>query len=107
MTDTIEPLKENDAQEGVEIQSADSTGDTREDSRQDIFDEQFQALMDGFGEACEEQNIEVAIAIAKHPSKEEPIVFFRGHLVDAASLAAGVLRQIKQQVFEQLNTEAK
>lgn len=107
MADTIEPLEENDAPETTEIQSEDSIGDTHEERRQDIFDEGMQALMDGFGAACEEQGIEVAIAIAKHPQKEEPLVFFRGHLVDASGLAAGVLRQIKQQIYDQLNTEPK
>lgn len=103
MTDTIEPIEENDAQETTENES----GDGQEDHRQDIFDAQFQALMNRFGEDCEKNDVQLAIAIAKHPDLDEPIVFFRGHIVDAASLAAEVLRQIKGQIFEQLNTEPR
>jgi len=106
MTDTIGPLEEGDTTK-MPKEDLNAIDGGLEDRRQDIFDEQFQALMNGFGEACEKQNIEVAIAIAKHPDREEPIVFFRGHLVDAAALAANVLRQIKQQLFDNLRTEPK
>ncbi len=103
MTDTIEPIKENDAPETAE----NDCGDGQEDHRQDIFAAQFQALMDGFGADCEKNNVDLAIAIAKHPERDEPLVFFRGHIADAAALAASVLRQIKQELFEQLNTEPR
>lgn len=100
MTDTIESQEENNDDT--------NTGDTNDDGgtecRQAIFDELFQSLMGGFGQACEENGIEVAIAIARHPEIKEPLVFFRGHIIDAASLSASVLRQIKQEVFEQLDT---
>ena len=107
MANTIEPLEENDAPKIVEAEGTDSAGDKSENRRQDIFDAQFQTLMDGFGEACETHHVETAIAIAKHPEKDEPIVFFRGHLIDAATLAASVLRQIKRQLDEQLNTNPR
>lgn len=100
MTDTIEPQEENNAIDTDDINKDD--GGT--ECHQAIFDELFQSLMGGFGQACEENGVEVAIAIAKHPEIKEPIVFFRGHIIDAASLSASVLRQIKQEIYEQLNT---
>jgi hypothetical protein len=100
MSDTIEPQEENNALEDGNINEID--GDS--ECRQGIFDELFQSLMGGFGQACEENGVEVAIAIARHPQIKEPIVFYRGHIVDAASLSADVLRQIKQEIYEQLST---
>ena len=108
MTDTIEPHEEDSVEDNIEntegVQNIDKIDDDP-DHRQGIFDELFQSLMGGFGQACEEQEIEVAFAVARHPKVKEPIVFYRGHIVDAAALSADVLRQIKQQIYEQLNTE--
>lgn len=104
MTDNIVPQEENSAENIEGVQNIDKIDDDH-DHRQGIFDELFQALMGGFGQACEEQGVEMAMAIARHPQVKEPIVFYRGHIVDAAALTADVLRQIKQQIYEQLNTE--
>jgi hypothetical protein len=104
MTDTIGPQEESSVPDASDVGNIDKIDDSQ-NHRQGIFDEQFQLLMNGFGQACEDQQIEVALAVAKHPKLNEPIVFYRGHIIDAATLAAGVLRQIKQQIFEQLNTE--
>lgn len=104
MADTIGPLEETTSSNNLETEKLDKAS-ADQDNRQGIFDDVFQTLMNGFGQTCEEQGIETAIAIAKHPEKDEPIVFYRGHIIDAAALAAGVLRQIKKQVFDKLNTE--
>jgi hypothetical protein len=76
-------------------------------SRQDIFEETWNTLMHPFGEACEDHNVEISIAIAKHPDHDEPFVFYRApHIVDAATLMASVLKGIKSQIFEDLDTNS-
>ena len=108
MTDKNAPLDDQTIQEEAEVDSKDDHGDGSENHRQDIFEETFERLMNGFGEACEREGVEIAVAIAKHPNHEEPLVFYRAHhIVDAASLMAGVLRQIKGQVFSDLDTEPR
>lgn len=83
-------------------------GNDSEQDRQAIFDETFAKLMDKFGESCMAEGITTAIAIAKHPKFEEPMVFYVGqHIIDPAALMATVLRQIKTQVLADLNTEAE
>lgn len=69
-----------------------------EDDAQRRFDERFGSLMNGFGKTCEEQKVDIAIAIAKHPEEQHPIVFIRGDVLSAATLLADVLRQIKAQI---------
>lgn len=79
-----------------------------EPSRQAIFDEKFERIMNKFGEACQNEGISTAIAIAKHPEFDEPMVFYVApHIIDAAAMMAKVLRQIKTQVMNDLNTEAE
>jgi len=108
MADKNEPLGDRTIQEEIKNDPKNDSGDSSENHRQDIFEETFERLMNGFGEACEKEGVEVAIAIAKHPNHEEPLVFYRAqHIVDAASLMAGILRQIKGQVFSDLDTEPR
>ena len=86
----------------------DHNSEQAEQDRQAIFDEKFQKVMDKFGEACMDEGITCAIAVAKHPEFDEPMVFYVApHIVDAASLMAKVLRQIKTQVMNDLNTEGE
>ena len=75
------------------------------EQKQRIFDERFDALTNGFGKACEEHNVPVAIAIAIHPKEDHPIVFARGHQYDVASLLASVLRGLKQELISGLSIE--
>jgi hypothetical protein len=77
-------------------------GDDRENHRQGIFDERFSALMDGFGAACEANNIELAVAIAIHPDEQNPLVFMRGSLYENATLLAHFLRILKRKIREEL-----
>ena len=109
MADNSEPLDDvDDIQSELEDDPKNDGGDDAEDHRQDIFETTFERLMNGFGEACEKEGIEVAVAIAKHPKFEEPMVFYRApHVVDAASLMADILRQIKGQLFNDLDTEPR
>lgn len=80
-------------------------GDLSSEDRQAIFEERFTALMNGFGEACKANNVDIAVAIALHPKEQEPLVFVRGDEYDSARILAYVLRSMKQQITEQLNTE--
>lgn len=106
MTDKSEPLNDGDAQAESEIDPKDASGDGVENHRQDIFEATFEKLMNGFGESCEKEGVEVAIAVARHPDFEEPFVFYRApHIVDAASLMAQIMRQVKGQLLADLDTE--
>ena len=94
------------------MQSADhdanqsSTNDQPESSRQEIFEQIFNQLMNGFGEQCEKMQLQCAIAIAKHPDFDEPLVFYNApHIVEAATLMAQVLRQIKKDVLSDLDID--
>lgn len=82
-----------------------SSDDQQQDEKQRIFDERFEALMNGFGEACEKQGVPIAIAIAIHPQEEHPMVFLRGHQYDVATLLASVLRGLRQELMSGLNVE--
>jgi hypothetical protein len=112
MADNSAPLKEQDdnkmTSEDLNEESGDNDGDGHEANRQDIFAATFERLMNGFGETCEKEGVEVAVALVKHPDFEEPFVFYRApHIVDAASLMAEILRQVKSQVFSDLDTEPR
>lgn len=73
---------------------------------QDIFEQTFNNLMNVFGEQCEKLDVQCAIAIAKHPDFEDPMVFYRApHIVEAATLMAQVLRQIKGEILADLDTD--
>jgi hypothetical protein len=103
MDDKIEPPTGENATDSAQKPQQEAT----EKSEQDIFDELFHALMDNFGEDCEKNSVELAIAIAQHPDHQRPMVFYRGHLIEAASLAADVLRQVKHELFQRLDTDVR
>ncbi len=71
--------------------------------RQDSFDARFERLTDGFGQACEQDGVETAIAIAIHPEEKRPIVFMRGHQYDVAVLLADILREFSRRLIGPLN----
>jgi len=82
------------------------TEEHSEKNHQIIFEQTFNDLMNKFGEQCNLHNVECAIAIAKHPDYDEPMVFYRAHhIVDAASMMAKILKQIKTELYNDLNTE--
>jgi hypothetical protein len=74
------------------------------DHRRDIFDERFSIVMDGFGQVCEQNHINTAIAIALHPDEELPLVFVRGHEYDIAVLLTRVLRKLKEKLGAELES---
>jgi len=107
MTDKNRPLDSN-LQIDQKIDLKDNNNSEIEDNRQDIFAATFERLMNGFGEACEKEGVEVAVALVRHPSFKEPIVFYRApHVMDAAALMAEIMRQIKTQIFSDLDTEPR
>ena len=75
----------------------------QQDHKQGIFDERFQSLTNGFGEACEANNVNLAFAIAIHPDEDNPIVFWRGHKYDVATLLAYILGNFKREFKIELN----
>lgn len=75
-----------------------------ENERQRIFEERYSNLTNEFAEACEREGVDIAVAIAAHPEEEFPIVFIRGHKYDVASIMAYVMRSIKSNINEELNT---
>lgn len=72
---------------------------------QDIFAEHFQQLMNSFGESCEQHDIQTAITIAKHPEEDQPIVFIRGDLLSATALMSSVIKRMKAQIYNMIDTE--
>jgi hypothetical protein len=78
-------------------------GEGASDPRQDSFDARFAKLTNGFGQACEQEGVEIAIAIAIHPEEKHPIIFMRGHQYDVGVLLADVLRQFSRRLIGPLN----
>lgn len=104
MTDNNRSLNNQDNQDNQN----DQDNQNQKANGQDIFEETFNDLMNEFGKACEKHGVETAIAIAKHPNFDDPMVFFRaGHIIDAASMMANILRQIKTQLYTDLDTEPR
>lgn len=78
-------------------------GDHTPDSRQTIFDARFANLTDGFGQACEQEGVQTAIAIAIHPGEKHPIVFLRGHEYDVTVLLSAIQRQLTRSLLAPLD----
>lgn len=95
-----------------------ASNDDGEVNGQDIFEQRFHELMDIFGEQCEKLGVETAMAIAIHPLPtglneqdaalfSKPMVFYRGNVLDAMTLAAEVLRSFKASLSESLDTNPR
>jgi len=115
MTDKTELQNNND---DASEQAEDNLDQHVEVDGQDIFEQRFHELMDGFGEQCEKHGVQVAMAIAIYPTPKEanpdeaeqfsrPMVFFRGDILESMSLAADVLRGFKTQLSESLDTNPR
>lgn len=76
------------------------------EGHQGIFDELFSAVMNSFGEACEQKGIGAAIAIAEHPETKKPLVFVRGHLFDVTALGIKVINQMRAQLLSELSVSS-
>ncbi len=105
MADKTALLEQDNVADTAQIEPENASGDGTKDHRQDIFDARFALITDGFGKACEQEGIEIAIAIAIHPKEKHPIVFIRGHQYDVATLTASVLRQITKDLLAPLNPD--
>ena len=75
------------------------------DDEQRIFAERFESLTNGFNEACTNNNVDLAIAIAIHPESNRPVIYARGHNYDIAALLANILRGLKMDLLKELDTE--
>jgi len=83
-----------------------SSDDIEEKNTQSIFDERFQLFMNQFGEICENENAPIAVAIVIDPKiEDQPLIFTRGGTYETASLMAHVLRNMKQMINNELNTD--
>lgn len=110
MTDgTALPNRHQPAQTNAGNTKSDTTADAKNgvvedqgDPRQAIFDERFATLTDGFGQACEQNNVKLAIAIAMHPDETQPMVFIKGHQFDVAALMARILKILKEDLYSAL-----
>jgi hypothetical protein len=72
---------------------------------QSIFDQRFQIFMDQFGEICEKEDVPISIAIVVDPQiQDQPLVFTRGGTYEAATVMAHVLRNMKQMISNELDT---
>jgi hypothetical protein len=72
---------------------------------QSIFDQRFQIFMDQFGEICEKEDVPISIAIVVDPKiQDQPLVFTRGGTYETATVMAHVLRNMKQMINDELNT---
>jgi hypothetical protein len=69
------------------------------------FEQLFEELTSDFGAACEKHNVNTAIAIAVHPESKHPIVLTRGHKYDVAIVLARMLKSLKMDMAEELNTD--
>lgn len=99
----LQPTPDDGVGQGTITDAENGVGEGQQDSRQNSFDVLFAKLTDGFGQACEQEGIETAIAIAIHPGEKHPIVFIRGHQYDAGVLLANVLRQMSRSLIGPLN----
>lgn len=96
----------------------DNAPESAEDNEQDIFEQRFHELTDGFRDQCEKHGVPVAIAIAIYPTPKDlsenqaesfnnPMVFFKGDILESMTLAAEVLRNFKANLSESLDTDPR
>lgn len=87
--------------------SKDSSSASQHDDKTDTakFEQLFGEMTNDFGAACEKNNVQTAIAVAIHPGSKHPIVFTRGHKYDIAIILAKILKTIKGEMAEELNTD--
>lgn len=101
MTDkTALPDKQN-----TQTDAENEVGEGVSDPRQTIFDARFAKLTDGFGQACEQEDVALAIAIAIHPEEKHPIIFIKGHEYDIAKLLTSLLKEMTRNLINGLNPD--
>lgn len=85
------------------MEEADQLVEPSSTDSQTMFEQRFDALMNGFGKACEENGVSVSLAIAVHPEEDMPLVFIRGEEYEVARVVAAVYRQLKNQIMQELD----
>lgn len=68
----------------------------------DIFDERFMVLMNGFGETCNTNNVELALAIAVDPVLRQPLIFMKGNTYKLAKLTKETLEHLRALIVQEL-----
>lgn len=96
---------DNDISRDIPTGIENGVGEGVSDPRQTIFDARFAKLTDGFGQACEQENVTLAVAIAIHPEEKHPIVFIKGHEYDIAKLLTRLLREMTRNLMTGLNPD--
>jgi len=90
------------------ISSEDVDSSDEKITAKDTFAETFEQLMSILSDQLRETSAEQFVVIVKHSEAKEPFVFYGApHVVDAAALMAGVLREIKKDLFDELDTEPR
>lgn len=91
-----------------DMNNIDNNQNGRKEDRQEMFESTFDKLMGEFGKACAEEGVSIAIAIAQHPKFKDPMVFYKGsHIIDAAAMMAKILRDIKTEIYNDLDSEPR
>ncbi len=104
MTETIQDPKTTE--ETTPGNDCNGAPDQPSEQVQSIFAERAEKLMNQFGAACEEGGFDTAVVILTNPeSKGVPFVFMRGHPYDNATQLAFVLREMKRDIYTELNPE--
>jgi len=85
-------------------QTEETEGDSQQENRQDIFDREFNALVNTLGESCEKNQIDDAIMIMAMPG-ERPKMWSRQDLLQTASLLAAVLKDLKISIYEMVDSD--
>lgn len=69
-----------------------------------IFDKRFALFMTQFGEACEQEGVEISMAVVADPKLPgKPLIFYHGQVYDVARLTREVLDHLRGMVMETLS----
>ena len=89
----------------IESQAGDGGPEvTHNEDDQIKFEQRYKLFMSQLSDACEKHKIKTAVAVVEDP--ELPggaLTFLRGTTFDQAELIAGLLRRLKQQIFDRLD----
>lgn len=81
----------------------DKTPESDQDaSNMDIFEETHIKALDVFGQACQDEGLNTAIAIVEHPQTGRPVIFVRGHIYDVTVQTVAVANDLKQEILRKI-----
>lgn len=72
---------------------------------QDIFDETTQSLMNEFSELLNKYKCNNIVTIIKHNESDNPIIVVNDNKYGVGIILAEILRDIKSEIYKELNTE--